>query len=119
MFRLFSFNYQVDDLQNQLKKEASHCSQLEKLNVELKEELASLKSHSNDQQERNKRQLEEEIVAARRQMESQAEQYQREADERVRQEILQKLEQVNLFLQVEISWIHFVKGNQIKKESKK
>ncbi|XP_075998326.1 ankyrin repeat domain-containing protein 26 isoform X3 [Genypterus blacodes] len=91
----------VDDLQGQLRKEASHCSQLERLNRELKEELVSLKnpSHNNDQQERSKRQLEEEIAGARRQLESQAEQYRREAEERARQEVLQKLGQVNLFLQ--------------------
>lgn len=85
-------------------------SQLEKVNGDLKDQLASLRSlgHSNDQLERSKRQLEEEVLDLRRRMEasqmeqSQVEQYHRDAEERVRQEIQQKLEQVNLFLQVSI-----------------
>ncbi|XP_042267337.1 ankyrin repeat domain-containing protein 26 isoform X6 [Thunnus maccoyii] len=97
----------VDDLQVQLDKEASRRSQLEKVNGELKDQLASLKSlnRSNDQLERSKRQLEEEVLDLRRRMEasqmeqSHVEQYRREAEDRARQEIQQKLEQVNLFLQ--------------------
>ncbi|XP_040894532.1 ankyrin repeat domain-containing protein 26 isoform X2 [Toxotes jaculatrix] len=97
----------VDDLQVQLEKEVSRRSQLEKVNGELKDQLASLKSfsRSTDQLERSKRQLEEEVLDLRRRMEaaqveqSQVEQYRRDAEERVRQEIQQKLEQVNLFLQ--------------------
>ena len=98
----------MDDLQGQLETETSRRSQLEKLNGELKDQLASLKSlsRSNDQLERSKRQLEEEVLDLRRRMEtakveqSQVEQYRREAEERARQEIQHKLEQVNLFLQV-------------------
>ncbi|XP_039988810.1 ankyrin repeat domain-containing protein 26 isoform X2 [Xiphias gladius] len=97
----------VDDLQVQLEKETSRRSQLEKVNGELKDQLASLKSfsRSSDQLERSKRQLEEEVLDLRRRMEaaqmeqSQVEQYRRDAEERARQEIQQKLEQVNLFLQ--------------------
>lgn len=97
----------VDDLQVQLEREASRRSQLEKVNGDLKDQLASLKSlsRSNEQLERSKRQLEEEVLDLRRRMEasqleqSQVEQYRREAEERARQEIQQKLEQVNLFLQ--------------------
>lgn len=92
----------------QLEKEASRRGQLEKVNGELKDQLASLKTlnRSNDQLERSKRQLEEEILDLRRRMEasqmeqSQVEQYRRDAEDRARQEIQQKLEQVNLFLQV-------------------
>nr|XP_046249237.1 ankyrin repeat domain-containing protein 36A isoform X2 [Scatophagus argus] len=97
----------VDDLQMQLEKEASRRSQLEKVNGDLKDQLASLKSlsRSSDQLERSKRQLEEEVLELRRRMEasqleqSQVEQYRRDAEDRARQEIQQKLEQVNLFLQ--------------------
>ncbi|XP_028287089.1 ankyrin repeat domain-containing protein 26 [Parambassis ranga] len=97
----------VDDLQVQLEKEASRRSQLEKVNGELKDQMASLKSmnRSNDQLERSKRQLEEEVLDLRRRLEaaqveqSHLEQYRRDAEERARQEIQQKLEQVNLFLQ--------------------
>uniref|UniRef100_A0A667YRA2 CCDC144C-like coiled-coil domain-containing protein n=1 Tax=Myripristis murdjan TaxID=586833 RepID=A0A667YRA2_9TELE len=98
---------QVGDLQVQLEKEASRCSQLEKVNVELKEQLTSLKSlsHSNERLERSKRQLEEEVSSLRRQMESslmdqsQTEQHRLKAEEKARQEVRQKLEEVNLFLQ--------------------
>lgn len=109
----------MDDLQVQLEKETSRRSQLEKVNGELKDQLASLKSfsRSSDQLERSKRQLEEEVLDLRRRMEaaqmeqSQVEQYRRDAEERARQEIQQKLEQVNLFLQVKIlieefCWLH-------------
>lgn len=94
----------------QLEKEASRRSQLEKVNGDLKDQLASLKSltRNNDQLERSKRQLEEEVLDLRRRMEaaqveqSQVDQYRRDAEERARQEIQQKLEQVNIFLQVKI-----------------
>lgn len=99
---------QVDDLQEQLEKEVSRRSQLEKVNGDLKDQLASLKSsnRSNDQLERSKRQLEEEVLDLRRRMEasqmeqSQVEHFRRDAEDRARQEIQQKLEQVNIFLQV-------------------
>ncbi|CAI5665410.1 unnamed protein product [Oreochromis niloticus] len=101
----------VDDLQVQLEKEASLRRQLEKVNEELKDQVTSLKSmsHSNDLLERSKRQLEEEVLDLRRRMEtaqveqSHVEQYRRDAEERARQEIQQKLEQVNLFLQSLVS----------------
>ncbi|XP_041651045.1 ankyrin repeat domain-containing protein 26 isoform X7 [Cheilinus undulatus] len=97
----------VEDLQVQLEKEVSRRSQLERMNGELKDQLASMRSlsHSNDQQERSKRQLEEEVLELRRRMEaaqmeqSQMDQYRRDIEERARQEVTQKLEQVNLFLQ--------------------
>ena len=93
----------------QLEREVSRCSRLDEVNRQLKEQLASLKSLSrnNERLERSKRQLEEEVTSLRRQVEaglmdqSQAEQYRRETEERARQEIRHKLEEVNLFLQVE------------------
>lgn len=100
----------------QLEKEASRRSHLEKVNGELKDQLASLKSfsRSTDQLERSKRQLEEEVLDLRRRMEAaqmeqnQVEQYRRDAEDKARQEIQQKLEQVNLFLQVETLIMQFV-----------
>lgn len=102
--------HQVDDLQAQLEKEASRRSQLERVNRDLKDQLASFKSlgRSSDQLERSKRQLEEEVLDLRRRLEtsqmeqSQVETYRRDAEDRARQEVQQKLEQVNLFLQVKI-----------------
>lgn len=58
---------QVDDLSVQLEKEVSRCSQLERINGELKEQLASLKGlgRSNERLERSKRHLEEEVGSPR------------------------------------------------------
>ncbi|XP_045543998.1 ankyrin repeat domain-containing protein 26 isoform X13 [Salmo salar] len=99
----------VDDLSVQLEKEVSRCSQLERINGELKEQLASLKGlgRSNERLERSKRHLEEELLGLRRQVEAGVmdqtlvDQYRRDAEERARQEIRQKLEEVNLFLQTQ------------------
>ncbi|XP_028813694.1 ankyrin repeat domain-containing protein 26 isoform X3 [Denticeps clupeoides] len=99
----------VDELQIQLDKEASRCSRLEEVNRDLKDQLSSLKglSRSHERLERNKRQLEEEVLGLRRQMDAgvmdqnQADLYRRETEERARQEIRQKLEEVNLFLQTQ------------------
>ncbi|XP_064878829.1 ankyrin repeat domain-containing protein 26 isoform X5 [Oncorhynchus nerka] len=99
----------VDDLSVQLEKEVSRCSQLERVNGELKEKLTSLKSlgRSNERLERSKRHLEEELLGLRRQVEAGlmdqtlVDQYRRDAEERARQEIRQKLEEVNLFLQTQ------------------
>lgn len=100
---------QVDELQVQLEREASRCSKLEDVNLELKEKLSSLKSlgRSHERLERSKQQLEEEVIGLRRRVEagvmdqSQAEQFRRETEERARQEIRHKLDEINLFLQVE------------------
>uniref|UniRef100_A0A7N6BMA3 Ankyrin repeat domain-containing protein 26 n=1 Tax=Anabas testudineus TaxID=64144 RepID=A0A7N6BMA3_ANATE len=97
----------VNDLQVQLENEVSRRSQLEKANGELKDQLASVKclSRNNDLLERSKRQLEDEVLDLRRRMEtaqmeqSQVDQFRRDAEDRARQELQQKLEQVNLFLQ--------------------
>ncbi|XP_055790949.1 ankyrin repeat domain-containing protein 26 isoform X7 [Salvelinus fontinalis] len=99
----------VDDLSVQLEKEVSRCCQLDRVNGELKEQLASLKGlgRSNERLERSKRHLEEELLGLRRQVEAGVmdqtlvDQYRRDAEERARQEIRQKLEEVNLFLQTQ------------------
>uniref|UniRef100_A0A3P8YG76 Uncharacterized protein n=1 Tax=Esox lucius TaxID=8010 RepID=A0A3P8YG76_ESOLU len=99
----------VDDLSVQLQKEASRCSQLERVNKELKEQLVSFKNlgRSNERLERSKKHLEEELLGLRQQVElgvidqSQVDHYRREAEERARQEIRQKLEEVNIFLQTQ------------------
>ncbi|XP_062316977.1 ankyrin repeat domain-containing protein 26 [Osmerus eperlanus] len=99
----------VEQLQSRLEKEASRCSQLERVNGDLKEQLASTRGlgRSHERLERSKRQLEEELASLRRQAEagaldqSQADTYRRDAEERARQEVRQKLEEVNLFLQTQ------------------
>lgn len=92
----------------QLQREVSRCGQLEQTNRELKDQVAQKSySHSSDQLERSKRQLEEEVSDLRRRMETaqmeqgQAEQFRRDVEEKARQEIQRKLDQVNLFLQVQ------------------
>uniref|UniRef100_A0A8C5ELI6 Uncharacterized protein n=1 Tax=Gouania willdenowi TaxID=441366 RepID=A0A8C5ELI6_GOUWI len=100
---------QVEDLSGQLEKEASRRSQLERLNEELKDQMASMtgRNYSNEQLERSKKQLEEEVLDLRRRVElakvehDQMEHYRRDAEEKARQEVQQKLEQVNLFLQTQ------------------
>ncbi|XP_028307527.1 ankyrin repeat domain-containing protein 26 isoform X7 [Gouania willdenowi] len=99
----------VEDLSGQLEKEASRRSQLERLNEELKDQMASMtgRNYSNEQLERSKKQLEEEVLDLRRRVElakvehDQMEHYRRDAEEKARQEVQQKLEQVNLFLQTQ------------------
>lgn len=79
--------------------------QLEAQNQDLREELSTL--HGNcEKLEKSKCQLKEEVAKLQRHLEtnmvdhSQIEQYKREVDERAGQEIRQKLQEVNLFLQV-------------------
>lgn len=70
--------------------------------------------------EKNKKQLEQEVVNLRSHMEknmvehSQAQQYAREVEERARQDLVEKLKQVNLFLQVSLFpwplWFSHSKG---------
>ncbi|XP_038164510.1 ankyrin repeat domain-containing protein 26-like [Cyprinodon tularosa] len=104
---LYTFGWmkeKVDNLQGQLEKETSLRNQLEKINEELKDQVASLKGlvRSHDEQERSKRLLEEEVLELRRQLEAnhiQREQYRREIEEKAQQDLKEKLEQVNLFLQ--------------------
>lgn len=95
------------------------CSDLEKANKELKEQIGSLKSLSRSQErlERSRQHLEEEVVDLRRRLEagvmdySQAEQFRRETEERARQEIQHKLDEVNLFLQVQAKLVYTIDIN--------
>lgn len=99
---------QVEDLQAELEKETSRRYQLEKINGELQDQLASQKGmgRNHGELERSKGHLENEVRELRRQLEnvqpdqSVLDQYRREAEEKAHQEMQQKLEQVNLFLQV-------------------
>ncbi|XP_017160783.1 ankyrin repeat domain-containing protein 26 isoform X5 [Poecilia reticulata] len=97
----------VEDLQAELEKETSRRCQLEQINGELQDQLASMKGagRNHGELERSKRHLESEVVELRRQLENNKpdqgvlDQYRREAEEKAHQEVQQKLEQVNLFLQ--------------------
>ncbi|KAK1169081.1 ankyrin repeat domain-containing protein 26-like isoform X2 [Acipenser oxyrinchus oxyrinchus] len=93
----------IDELSQQLEKESLQSTRLESTNSDLREQLSSMKAlrKSHEKLERSKMQLEEEVSSVRRHMETMIEQCRREAEERARQEIRQKLEEVNLFLQTQ------------------
>lgn len=105
----------------------SRRSQLEKVNGELKDKMVSLKSlsRSTEHLERSKKELEEEVLELKHRVEasqmeqSQVEHYRRDAEEKARQEVQQKLEQVNLFLQVRIlsAGFHWLELNMIVRKS--
>ena len=79
--------------------------QLEAQNHDLREELSTMRG-SHEKLEKSKSQLKEEVANLKHHMEtnmvdrSQIEQYKREVEERAAQEIRQKLQEVNLILQV-------------------
>ncbi|NXQ37374.1 ANR26 protein, partial [Alaudala cheleensis] len=96
----------VADLSQQLDGECKKSMQLEAQNRDLREELSTL--HGNcEKLEKSKCQLKEELAKLQHHLEtnmvdhSQIEQYKREVDERAGQEIRQKLQEVNLFLQAQ------------------
>ncbi|XP_074049939.1 ankyrin repeat domain-containing protein 26 isoform X12 [Macrotis lagotis] len=99
----------TEDLTLQLEAASSKCKQMESTNKSLQEELFYMKNLQKkcDKLEKNKRQLEEEVVNLKRHLEitklehSQVEQYKHEIEERARQEIVEKLKEVNLFLQTQ------------------
>ncbi|XP_070611339.1 ankyrin repeat domain-containing protein 26-like isoform X4 [Erythrolamprus reginae] len=89
----------VDELSRQFEAESTRRTQLESTNCEL------CKRH--EKLEGSKLQLEEEVANLKRQLQnnltdrSQLEQYRREVEERAKQEIRQKLEEVNFFLRTQ------------------
>ncbi|NXW77088.1 ANR26 protein, partial [Hirundo rustica] len=96
----------VAELSQQLDMESKKSMQLEAQNRDLREELSTL--HANcEKLEKSKCQLKEEVAKLQHRLEtnmvdhSQIEQYKREVDERAGQEIRQKLQEVNLFLQAQ------------------
>ncbi|NXH04151.1 ANR26 protein, partial [Loxia leucoptera] len=96
----------VAELSQQLDMESKKSMQLEAQNRDLREELSTL--HGNcEKLEKSKCQLKEEVAKLQHHLEtnmvdhSQIEQYKREVDERAGQEIRQKLQEVNLFLQAQ------------------
>ncbi|NXM95624.1 ANR26 protein, partial [Sylvia borin] len=96
----------VAELSQHLDMESKKSMQLEAQNRDLREELSTL--HGNcEKLEKSKCQLKEEVAKLQHRLEtnmvdhSQMEQYKREVDERAGQEIRQKLQEVNLFLQAQ------------------
>ncbi|NXI98369.1 ANR26 protein, partial [Psophia crepitans] len=96
----------VGELSQQLEVETKKCMQLEAQNQDLREELSTM--HVNHEKlEKSKCQLKEEVANLKHHLETnvvdrnQIEQYKREMEERAGQEIRQKLQEVNLFLQTQ------------------
>ncbi|MEJ1279852.1 ankyrin repeat domain 26 [Cricetulus griseus] len=100
---------QIDDLTTKLETASSKCLHLGKKNQVLQQELLLMKSIQKKcvKLEKHKKRLEEEVDRLRSHMEkhmvehSQVQQYQREVEERARQDLVEKLKQVNLFLQAQ------------------
>ncbi|XP_028609315.1 ankyrin repeat domain-containing protein 30A isoform X2 [Grammomys surdaster] len=99
----------IDDLTAKLETASSKCLHLGKKNQLLQQELLLMRSIQKKcgKLEKNKKQLEQEVVSLRSHMEknmvehSQVQQYAREVEERARQDLVEKLKQVNLFLQAQ------------------
>ncbi|XP_062838457.1 ankyrin repeat domain-containing protein 26 isoform X8 [Anolis carolinensis] len=99
----------VDELSRNLESESKRCTQLESRNHELHEHLSSMKIlHKNyEKLEKSKQQLEEEVANLKHHIQGNAidynkmEQYKKDTEERARQDVRQKLEEVNLFLQTQ------------------
>ncbi|XP_032544555.1 ankyrin repeat domain-containing protein 26 isoform X2 [Chiroxiphia lanceolata] len=96
----------VGELSQQLDRESKKCMQLEAKNQDLQEELSTLHGKC-ENLEKSKCHLKEELAKLQHHSEtnlvdrSQIEQYKREVEERAGQEIRQKLQEVNLFLQAQ------------------
>ncbi|KAF1515454.1 Ankyrin repeat domain-containing protein 26, partial [Eudyptula albosignata] len=96
----------VSELSQQLEIESKKCMQLEAQNQDLREELSAMRGN-HERLEKSKCQLKEEVTNLKHRLEtsmvdhSQIEQYKREMEERAGQEIRQKLQEVNLFLQTQ------------------
>ncbi|CAO2606349.1 Ankyrin repeat domain-containing protein 26 [Lemmus lemmus] len=98
---------EIDDLTSKLETTSSKCLHLGKKNQVLQQELLLMKTIQKKcvKLEKRKRKLEQEVESLRSHMEknmvehSQVQQYKREVEEQARQDLVEKLKQVNLFLQ--------------------
>ncbi|XP_055002897.1 ankyrin repeat domain-containing protein 26 isoform X2 [Sorex araneus] len=99
----------IDDLITKLETASSKCQHLDAQNQMLQQELLSMKGMQKkyEKLKKNKKQLEQEVVNLKSHVEinmverSQVEQYKQEIEERARQEIVEKLKEVNLILQAQ------------------
>nr|XP_036854161.1 ankyrin repeat domain-containing protein 26-like [Manis javanica] len=101
--------HKIDDLTAKLETSSSKCQNLDARNQVLQQELLSMRAMQKkcEKLERNKKKLEEKVVNLRTHIEinmvehSQVKLYKRDIEERARQEIVEKLKEVNLFLQAQ------------------
>uniref|UniRef100_A0A8C5L6G5 Ankyrin repeat domain 26 n=1 Tax=Jaculus jaculus TaxID=51337 RepID=A0A8C5L6G5_JACJA len=99
----------VDDLTAKLETTSSKYLHLDKRNQLLQQELLSMKTVQKkcEKLEKNKKKLEQEVVNLKSHIEEnmieygQVEHYKREVEERAKQDLVEKLKQVNLFLQTQ------------------
>ena len=102
---VFVLLLQIDDLPAELETARSECLHMNAKIQVLQEELLSMKGTQKkcEKLEKNKKKLEQEAVNLRSHIEmnvierSQVEQYKRETGERARQDLIEKLKEVNLF----------------------
>ncbi|XP_023596342.1 ankyrin repeat domain-containing protein 26 isoform X5 [Trichechus manatus latirostris] len=101
--------HKIDDLTAKLETSSSKCLHLDAKNQALQQELLAVKAVQKkcEKLEKNKKKLEQEVVNLKSHLEinmidhAQIEQYKREIEERARQDIVEKLKEVNLFLQTQ------------------
>ncbi|XP_070457069.1 ankyrin repeat domain-containing protein 26 isoform X50 [Equus przewalskii] len=101
--------HKIDDLTAKLETASSKCVHLDAENQVLQQKLLSMKALQKkcEKLDKNKKKLEQEVVNLRSHIEmnmvehGQVEQYRREIEERARQDIVEKLKEVNLFLQTQ------------------
>ncbi|XP_036037828.1 ankyrin repeat domain-containing protein 26-like [Onychomys torridus] len=100
---------QIEDLTSKLETLSSKCLHLDKKNQCLQQELLLMKTVQRKcvKLEKNKKELEEEVVSLRSHMartlveQSELQQYKQAVEERARLDLVEKLKQVNLFLQAQ------------------
>ena len=105
---------QIDDLTAELESASSKGLHLDAKNQVLREELLSMKGMQKkcEKLENNKKKLEQEVVHLRSHIEmnmiehSEVEQYKQEIEERARQDLIEKLKEVNLCLQINLLICH-------------
>nr|XP_048285853.1 ankyrin repeat domain-containing protein 26-like [Myodes glareolus] len=98
-----------DDLTAKLETASSKCLHLHKENQQLRQELLAMKivQKKCEKLKKHKKKLEQEIVNLKSHMEKnmiecgQIEQYKWEIEERTKQDLVEKLKQINLFLQTQ------------------
>ncbi|XP_023487943.2 ankyrin repeat domain-containing protein 26 isoform X29 [Equus caballus] len=101
--------HKIDDLTAKLETASSKCVHLDAENQVLQQKLLSMKALQKkcEKLDKNKKKLEQEVVNLRSHIEmnmvehGRVEQYRREIEERARQDIVEKLKEVNLFLQTQ------------------
>ncbi|XP_031232477.1 ankyrin repeat domain-containing protein 26-like [Mastomys coucha] len=101
-----------DDLTEKLETTSAKCQHLYKQNQLLWRELLSMKTIQRkcEKLKKHKKKLEQEVVSLRSHMEKnmiecdQIEQYKWEIEEKTKQELVEKLKQVNLFLQTQAAY---------------